>query len=343
MSVKEIFFIRCISCLSVVLIHAIALVNMNGNVIPIDIPIETLLMFSTPSFVFISEFLLAYSYPEGTPKGFLRKRFQFIFLPFICIGVIDALMMGSQSSGSRDEFFQRILANIFLGNYIGYFVLIIFQFYVLHMFFHRFLSKASPRWVLPLSFLITGSYLFFIKFLHIPVSLPNSAFKIEWLPFIGWLFYFCLAYYCGKDYKKFIIILNKYRYWMYILLAFSLLTLLGNTHLGFFEPSSKRPDVLLYTTSIVFLLFHIFSKVKKVPSIVITISNYSFSIYLLHMYFFGIALITKEISWQLTLVLAFTVGVIGPIVISWVVNKFRYGYMLVGRINKPKNKTTLSQ
>lgn len=67
MDVKEIFFIRSISCLSVVLIHSIAVITMNSQPMP---TIESILMFSTPSFIFLSEFLLAYSYPNGTPKGF---------------------------------------------------------------------------------------------------------------------------------------------------------------------------------------------------------------------------------------------------------------------------------
>lgn len=252
-------------------------------------------------------------------------------------------MTGTQHNGGIVEFFKRMSANILLGNYVGYFVLIIFQFYILHVFFHKFLSKASPKWILPLSFLITGSYLYGIKFVHLPVSLPNQSIAIEWLPFIGWLFYFCVAYYCGKNHKMFILLLNKYCYWIYVLVALSLFNLLNNTYLGFFEASSKRPDALLYTISIVFLLFHAFSRMKKVPTVIMTISSYSFSIYLLHVYFFGGSHASKETPWQLTLFFTFASGVIGPIIISWVVNKFKYGYMLVGKVNKPKNKVASSQ
>ncbi|MCY7517893.1 acyltransferase, partial [Bacillus safensis] len=53
MQIKEIFFIRCISCLSVVLIHAIAILSSPHS----SSILVALLMFSTPSFIFISEFL----------------------------------------------------------------------------------------------------------------------------------------------------------------------------------------------------------------------------------------------------------------------------------------------
>ncbi|MFB8734669.1 hypothetical protein ACEQPO_14485 [Bacillus sp. SL00103] len=66
--------------MSVVLIHAIAILSS-----PQQSSIFTaLLMFSTPSFIFISEFLLAHAYPNGTPKGFMWKRIKAIFFPF-CI------------------------------------------------------------------------------------------------------------------------------------------------------------------------------------------------------------------------------------------------------------------
>lgn len=343
MQIKEIFFIRCISCLSVVLIHAIAIQSMPNE----SSALVSLLMFSTPSFIFISEFLLAHSYPNGTPKGFLKKRVKFIFIPFVSMGVIDAFLMTitQNNAGGMLEFLKRMSANIFLGNYIGYFVLIIFQFYILHMLFHTFLSKASPKWVLPLSFFFTASYLYGIRFFHLPVSLPNPTFTLEWIPFFGWLFYFCLAYYCGKNYKTFIAYLHKFRYWIYIFAAFSAFMLLSYTYLGYFEVSSKRPDILLYTTSIVFLFFHLFSKIKNVPGFVMKISTYSFSIYLLHGYFLGIAHLTvvnlQETSWIFALIVTFVIGVAASIFASWIINQFKYGYMFVGKINKPKRKAAI--
>lgn len=65
MQVKEIFFIRCISCLSVVMIHVLGITMHSTSSM-----LMTLLMFSTPAFIFISEFLLSYSYPNGHQKVF---------------------------------------------------------------------------------------------------------------------------------------------------------------------------------------------------------------------------------------------------------------------------------
>lgn len=98
MQVKEIFVIRFISCLSVVLLHAISMVLMvradmlGDTVFRVVESFRTLLMFSTPAFIFISEFLLAHAYPGGVPEGFLKKRFKTIFIPFLFIAVLDAFM-----------------------------------------------------------------------------------------------------------------------------------------------------------------------------------------------------------------------------------------------------------
>lgn len=100
MQIKEIFMIRCISCLSVVLLHIISMVLMLqaealANISHTVDSFRTLLMFSTPAFIFISEFLLARSYPDRVPDGFLKKRGKVIFVPFLFIAAIDALLMTS--------------------------------------------------------------------------------------------------------------------------------------------------------------------------------------------------------------------------------------------------------
>jgi len=101
MQIKEIFFILCISCLSVVLIHAIAILSSPHS----SSILVALLMFSTPSFIFISEFLLAHSYPNGTPKGFMWKRVKAIFFPFEFIGIVDGFMHSASLNGGTADFF----------------------------------------------------------------------------------------------------------------------------------------------------------------------------------------------------------------------------------------------
>ncbi|WFA05214.1 acyltransferase family protein [Bacillus sp. HSf4] len=352
MQVKEIFVLRCISCLSVVLLHAISMVmflqeEMLGDTVHVIESFRTLLMFSTPAFIFISEFLLAHAYSDGVPEGFLKKRFKTIFIPFLFIAVLDAFL----TAGLMMEQFhaaaivQKLLANIFLGNFIGYFILVIFQFYLLHMCFHSFLQKASPKWVLSVSFAVNAAYLCYFTFINPPVVQEQASFPFSWVPFPGWLFYFCLAYYCGKDYKRFLALLDQYRYAVY---TAAVVTAVSIVAISYFSENiaitSKRPDILFYSISIIFLCFHLFSKLTAVPRLIMFISNYSFSIYLLHAFFLiiGMAVLSgiNSISPVPAVALLFFGGTGAAIFVSWSVNKLKYGYMFVGKIYQPKRQRT---
>lgn len=356
MQIKEIFMIRCMSCLSVVLLHIISMVLMLqaealANISHTVDSFRTLLMFSTPAFIFISEFLLAHSYPGGVPDGFLKKRGKMIFVPFLFIAAIDALLMTSAMGEEVTflAFVQKYLANVLLGNFIGYFILVIFQFYILHMMFHEYLKKASPKWVLSISFVVTAAYLsYFSAVSPAPVTEEGGAFPFFWVPFAGWLFYFCLAYYCGKEYKRFLALLNQYRLVIYGVALASAALVVTVSYVGEIGMiSSKRPDIMLYSTSMIFLCFHLFSKMKHVPKIMMFISNYSFSIYLLHAYFMiaGYVLLTNipGIPAVPAVLLLFAVCTAGPILTSWALNKFKYGYLFVGKIYQPKQKKATAE
>ncbi|TYS08766.1 acyltransferase family protein [Bacillus subtilis] len=351
MQIKEIFMIRCISCLCVVLLHIISMVLMLqaealANISHTIDSFRTLLMFSTPAFIFISEFLLARSYPDGVPDGFLKKRGKVIFVPFLFIASIDALLMTSAMGGEVTflAFVQKYLANVLLGNFIGYFILVIFQFYILHIIFHEYLKKASPKWVLSISFVVTAAYLsYFSAVSPAPASEEGGGFPFFWVPFAGWFFYFCLAYYCGKEYKRFLVLLNQYRLVIYggaLASAALVVTVSYVGEIGMI--SSKRPDIMLYSTSMIFLCFHLFSNMKHVPKIMMFISNYSFSIYLLHAYFMIIGYVLllnmPGIPAVPAVLLLFAVCTAGPILTSWALNKFKYGYLFVGKVYQPKQK-----
>ncbi|ATY27508.1 acyltransferase family protein [Bacillus velezensis] len=348
MQIKEIFVIRCLSCLSVVLLHVVSMVlmiqeeSLASAAHTVD-AFRTLLMFSTPAFIFISEFLLARSYPGGVPAGFLKKRGKVIFVPFLFIAAVDAILMKSvaEEGAGFVSVIGKFLENVFLGNFIGYFILVIFQFYILHMLLHRWLNNTSPVWVLSVSFIINAVYLAYFSIFHPPASSGlDSIFPFFWVPFPGWVFYFCLAFYCGKEYPRFLALINQYRYAVYFSAAVSAILIVAVSYISGGSISSKRPDIMIYAVSMIFLCFHLFSKLKKVPAIVMMISNYSFSIYLLHSYFLisGYLLegYLRSMPLAAAILLLFLICTLGPIFVSWVCNHFRYGYLFVGKVYQPK-------
>ncbi|MET1176404.1 acyltransferase, partial [Paenibacillus amylolyticus] len=76
---------------------------------------------------------------------FLKKRGKVIFVPFLFIAALDAILMKSvaEEGAGFVSVIGKFLENVFLGNFIGYFILVIFQFYILHMLLHRWLNNKS--------------------------------------------------------------------------------------------------------------------------------------------------------------------------------------------------------
>ena len=94
-TIDEIFLMRSIACLSIVFLHGIARSFLEENGIVGSISL--LLTFGTPTFVFISEFILARSYPEQLPTNFWGKRVKYVLFPYLLFGTFYA-----GSKGLRD-------------------------------------------------------------------------------------------------------------------------------------------------------------------------------------------------------------------------------------------------
>ncbi|MEH6993264.1 acyltransferase family protein, partial [Neobacillus drentensis] len=115
--------------------------------------------------------------------------------------------------------------------------------------------------------------------------------------------------------------------------------------------SSKRVDMVLFTTSMIFLIYYIATKLHKVPRVVVWISQYSFGIYLMHSVFLAVMYLAFtrlpiEINPALLTVLYFFVSLLLSIASTFVLNKIPYGHYFIGKIsiginNNKKNKRTV--
>lgn len=193
----------------------------NGGLIDfILLSLAGLLAFGTAAFVFISEFLLAYSSPNSLKNNFYKKRVKLILIPFISMAMFYAIVLNlNEVKVIPVEFFLNLL-----GNYHGWFIIIIFQFYILHHFMIKYGNRISPKIVLIATFFVNVIYLGVFNFINPPSE--NSLVVYFWKlgfqrVFLAWVFYFSLAYYIGANYSTIMKILKKYRDWLYLLLAFS--------------------------------------------------------------------------------------------------------------------------
>lgn len=341
--IKEMFFIRAIACLSIVLLHSISIGINTSSKEEIGIfsyflldSLNIILYFGTPMFIFLSIFLLAYSYRQRSlPENFLSKRFLYIFLPFTAMALFYAIPHAT----TLWEGIQKFFLNTLIGDYHGYFVLIIFQFYILYLFFRHLLQKSSPILLITVSFIINAAYLSLFNFTPAP-SIPFGEYiweRFYWVPFLGWIFYFTLGYYCGYYYETFVAYLKKYHSIVLAAPIFSVLLLLFFYHSEFITiHSSKRIDMLFHTTAVFFFLFYVTSQLKHVPSLIINVSKYSFGIYLIHMFYIAVVEFFSgffpPMNGFVQVFFLFIFSTSCSMITTYYINKWRYGKYILGKV-----------
>lgn len=220
--------------------------------------------------------------------------------------------------------------------------MIIFQFYFLHYIYQKHLNRLDAKLVLAISFLVNISYLAFFNFIQPVEEIPHSEYvwnRLSWLPFTGWIFYFSIGYYCGKYYLFFKQFSKKYKYLLFFGSVINLILVILLQHLGLPERvSSKRVDLLVLTTFLIPTLFYLSSNVHKLPPWLFALSNYSFSIYLLHKIFMHFHLILPIDQLGFFIISNFFLSVIGSIFIAWLMNKIPFGKYLVGNVANFKGR-----
>ncbi|MFK7692018.1 acyltransferase family protein [Paenibacillus sp. HJGM_3] len=339
----EMFVLRSVACLSIALLHALYRVY-DGETSWVE-SIGLLLTFGTPVFVFISQFVLSFAYPAGTPAGFWSKRIKYILLPYVIFGTLYAGLKGLDLAGREGlplvgAVWYYLWRHLLLGDFHGYFILVIFQFYALHMVFQRLAGRLSPRRVLPVSFAINVAYLAFFNFTQPgdSAALHYIWDKMYWLFFPGWLFYFTGAYYLGRHERWFRDQLKRFRLAAYGLpVATGALVLLVNGQGWITAHSSKRIDMLLFASSMIVFLFAAASSMRRIPAVLEWISRYSFGIYLLHPLLLAVFAMAPA-SFGLRSLGVFSVAlqfagcVVGSALLMQLANRVPGGAYVVGRV-----------
>ncbi|WP_093072223.1 acyltransferase family protein [Salisediminibacterium halotolerans] len=347
--IKEIFVLRSLGCIGIVLLHSIYIAlsahspeELGTVVYTLLDSLQVFLYYGTPMFVFISEFVISYSYrSRRLPGNFLQKRLKFIMIPYITMGLLYSIpffQLGVEFWGTK------ALMNIFVGDYHGYFVLIIFQFYLVHYFFNSYLKRWSPRVVISAALAVNVLYLAVFNYTAPPDFLPHGDYiwdRFFWVPMFGWVFYFVIGFYSGYYYESFIDSLTKYRFVIFAGPLVSTAFLMFMYHSGILtEHSSKRIDILLHTTAISLFLFYIMSFLPRPPRVLVFISRYSFGIFLFHYAFIFIMDYVYQQFFPYDLLLMyipvlFIFSLFSSIFVIFLLNKTPYGFLFVGKIGIP--------
>lgn len=347
--VDEISVLRSVACLSIVFLHAIkhGLPEIGDPaVFTFYDSLYLILYFGTPLFIFISEFLLAHAYKEKElPKDFLRKRVRFILLPYVCMAFFYAI----PHAHTWESFSVKLLMNVFIGDFHGYFILIIFQFYLLHMWLHRFLSRLTKKQMagmLAAAFIVNAGYLAVFNFTDpYPHMVTEYIWqRFYWIPFPGWVFYFFLGYVVGTNVQGLFRFLQRNKIMIYTASVLSTALLLVFYYTGWITThSSKRIDILFHSVAIGMLIMYGARRLGKVPMILEAVSRYSFGIYLLHIFYISLLETINPLNIQqldvFYIPLLFASGVVGAMVTTWMLSKWRYGAYIIGQIRPARHAT----
>lgn len=313
----EIDMIRAIACLSVVYNHVVTNYQKFSGAAFIEttpfMVIRYLFLFATPIFILISITLLARSYPDKLPKHFLWSRIKYIFVPYSLVGLFSSYTHSLKSETPFAEIAWNVVG---LGDWHGFFILVIFQFYILYYVLNRPLRKINPWAATIAAFAVSFSHLYAIENVEAYRQLVFTQYPFWYRTHIfAWFSYFVAGFYIGVYYDQLSAFANKRKLALAALAVLSFGWIFYNVkEVGYTVVSSDRYDMFFYTIAVFFLLVVVFQNMKQPWPLLEVISSFSFFIYLAHMTFIlGLSRIINVFNGSFVLytgsLLLFTVGI----------------------------------
>ncbi|TDM12131.1 acyltransferase family protein [Macrococcus lamae] len=290
MSVKprriELNYLRVFLCMLIITTHILTEYAVSNE--PDDFQIKVLywirmiVIVGTPGFIILSQLLVTLNYKETLPRNYLISRVQFILLPYLVMGMFYSY---SESEDRNISFMSQFYENIILGNWYGYFVIVIMQFYLLNYLIYKINPAIlGSKLALILSIIVNAVYLYAYEFVEPVKTFMDAHYPISFNTFIlGWISYYFIGSYIGLNYDAILEFLEKHLTLLLVgtVLSF-LLFIFGREH-DYWNVTSYNFATILYTACL-FLLLIKFSTIFKtfMANTVAQVSAYSFFIYLLH-------------------------------------------------------------
>lgn len=257
---NELIYLRTLICISIVLIHLITvytndLQDNDLEQLKLTFYFQSILVFATPSFIILSQLLTTLNYDKLTLK-YLFTRFKYIFIPYLAVGTFYSF---SESLKFNHSFWRQFYENIILGNWYGYFIIVILQFFILSYLVYKLTPKIfNSKLLLLISFLIQATFLdllynnqsFAEQFHHI-YPLSENTF------ILGWIFFFFFGGYLGKNYSEVINFLNNYLIIIIFLAIISFLIFSFAFNHDYWTVTSFTHKLILYHTFMFLLLLGI--------------------------------------------------------------------------------------
>ncbi|PTI36928.1 hypothetical protein BU073_10780 [Mammaliicoccus vitulinus] len=284
----EITYARAIFCLIIVAVHILSNylrdVELQDSNRMIVLSFQILILFATPCFIILSESLISMVYKDKLPQNFLLKRFKYIMIPYFLIGSFY-IYTKYEVEGNTETYWQLYKDQLLIGNWYGWFVIVIFQFYILHMLFHKALSKSNPFIILMISFVISFTHSFLMYDNETYIHWWNEYYPLfHRTSILYWLFYFVFGFYLGRYYNEVLAFIEKRYIWLVSSLAVVIMSIIYSIYQNDVTVvQSNRYDILLYSVLAFLFILLIAKKLAKFDiSFLYFIGEISFFIYLTH-------------------------------------------------------------
>lgn len=309
---QELDYIRAIAAIGIFIVHStgsFAMFAPQGSmVMHLGIVLNQVFRATTPIFLAVSGFVLFYNYSHVTNvnyKDFYLKRLKYIFIPYLAWSFLYLIF--SRYLGAIDlsyNTFIQFIKNLIIGETFShlYFIILIFQLYLLFPFVSLHLKKqmeTKPVRLLIITVIAQACILIQLFYFRNPseIVLVNKFYLYYWkaVSVFGWFYFFLLGGIMALHYPKVINLINKNINKVIVFSVVSFALFLGEVYLNIIQSggrdyyekySSLRPMNLIYATSLLLLLLWVTQKIrmteKKSNKTLQWISKYSLGIYFAH-------------------------------------------------------------
>jgi peptidoglycan/LPS O-acetylase OafA/YrhL len=319
---KEFDYLRGLAIIAVVIIHCTGSYwwkqssDQLNILVLVNSSLNTLSAFAVPVFIFISGFILSYSYrKEVTIKNFYKKKFGYILPPYFAFSFLYLIYYLINGALSLQSDLVLIIFKLFTASmaYHLWFIALIIQFYLIFPYVIKLYSYfiKNKNLVLYLSLVISFTYSMSKIMIYYIMNNRNIAvdsyfYKIVNLfldrIFLPYLFFFILGVYLSKNRHFFYKITKNVRVPMLFLVL--VLSLVFRTHAYYIEQVEISQNFLFFGKISLIMSWYIVNSVSiillyKTSLALLDIDNmvlkllkeigvYSFGIFLIHPFFLAI-------------------------------------------------------
>lgn len=277
--------LRGIAIIAVVAIHVNSFIFNSDNLNSVLLYRQSL-NFAVPSFLFISGYFVSSQKIDSFAeyKRFLTHRLNQVVIPYLFWSIL-ILLIGSTITHVFD--IKKIILKLLTGGALTpyYFIILIIQFYILTPIFQRINKNLYGLISILFINVLSLSFSYITRLYYSPIF---SSLAVYAMPFYMWIIFYEL----GVLYRTFdkhkiskrgaILITLSISFSLIMSLFEAKYIVLKYDNLGS-ASSAVKFSSFLYAGCFIVGFLYIRQKVNKWPNIIVSLGNYSFGIYLIHM------------------------------------------------------------